>query len=106
MPYTSSKIPIAGTKYDRRIKLTDDQKAYIKWLREEERISYNKLAKMFNVSKRLVYFICNPENAQKAKERLKLRKAEGKYKPSKEEWAATMREHRQYKQRLKLENKI
>lgn len=106
MPYTSSKIPIAGTKYDRRIKLTDDQKEYIKWLREEEHISYNKLAIMFNVSKRLVQFICNPAKAQESRERLKKAKKEGKYKPSKEDRAAIMREHRQYKQKLKLEKKI
>jgi len=34
MPYKSEKIRIAGTQYDRRIKLTPDQKEYIKWLRE------------------------------------------------------------------------
>lgn len=31
MPYKSEKIRIAGTQYDRRIKLTPDQKEYIKW---------------------------------------------------------------------------
>ena len=61
MPYISEKIPIAGTQYDRRRKLTEDQKQYIKWLREEEQMSYNQLAKMFNVSKRLIIFICRPE---------------------------------------------
>lgn len=47
MPYKSEKIRIAGTKYDRRIKLTPDQKEYIKWLREKQLISYSKLAKIF-----------------------------------------------------------
>ena len=45
MPYKSEKIRIAGTQYDRRIKLTPDQKEYIKWLREKQLISYSKLAK-------------------------------------------------------------
>lgn len=54
MPYKSEKIRIAGTQYDRRIKLTPDQKEYIKWLREKRLISYSKLAKIFGVSKRLI----------------------------------------------------
>ena len=61
MPYLSSKIPIIHTQYDRRRKLTDDQKEYIKWLREEEKLSYNKLAEMFSVSKKCIQFICNPD---------------------------------------------
>ena len=61
MPYKSEKTRIAGTQYDRRIKLTPDQKEYIKWLREKQLISYSKLAKIFGVSKRLIQFICCPD---------------------------------------------
>lgn len=100
MPYKSEKIKIAGTKHDRRKKLTDDQKAYIRWLREEEQLSYNQLARQFGVSKRLIIFICKPEIMEKAKERFKQYKKEGRYKPTKEEWAETMREHRRYKEAL------
>lgn len=96
MPYKSEKIRIAGTQYDRRIKLTPDQKEYIKWLREKQLISYSKLAKIFGVSKRLIQFICCPDKYLKNKESLKQRKAEGRYKPTKAEWAATIREHRRY----------
>lgn len=39
MPYKSEKTRIAGTQYDRRIKLTPDQKEYIKWLREKQLIT-------------------------------------------------------------------
>lgn len=106
MPYKSEKICIAGTQFDRRIKLTPDQKEYIKWLREEEKISYSKLAKMFGVSKRLVQFICCPDKAQRAKEQLQQKKSEGRYKPTKSEWADTMKEHRRYKETLKKEGKI
>lgn len=77
MPYKSEKIRIAGTQYDRRIKLTPDQKEYIKWLREKQLISYSKLAKIFGVSKRLIQFICCPDKYLKNKESLKQRKAEG-----------------------------
>ena len=47
MPYKSQKIVIAGTKNDRRIKLTQEDKELIKWLREEEETSYQKLANQF-----------------------------------------------------------
>lgn len=106
MPYKSEKIKIAGTQYDRRIKLTEDQKTYIRWLREEEHLSYNKLAQMFNVSKRLIIFVCCPETMQKCRERFKTLRKDGRYKTSKEEWAKTMREHRNYKHGLYKENKI
>lgn len=106
MPYKSEKIRIAGTQYDRRIKLVPDQKEYIKWLRENELLSYSKLAKMFGVSKRLIQFICCPDKYLKSKENLKQRKADGRYKPTKEEWAATIREHRRYKEQLKKKGNI
>lgn len=106
MPYKSERIKIAGTQFDRRIKLTDEQKDLIRWLREEEQISYNKLAVQFNVSKRLVMFICNPEKYEKSKEQFKQRTREGRYKPNKKEWAETIREYRKYKQELYLNNKI
>lgn len=56
---------------------------------------------MFGVSKRLVQFICCPDKAKRAKELLKQRKSDGRYKPTKSEWAATIREHRRYKETLK-----
>lgn len=106
MPFTSERIKISGTQYDRRIKLSDDQKQLIRWLREEEQISYQKLADMFNVSKRTIIFVCNPEKYEKAREQFKNRRKDGRYKASKEEWSKTIREHRHYKQELYLEGKI
>lgn len=106
MPYKSEKIKIAGTKYDRRIKLTEDQKEYIRWLREEEKLSQMKLAKMFGVSKRLIQFITQPDKLEKCRERLKEAKKRGLYKLSKEELNETQREHRRYKHKLRMEGKI
>lgn len=106
MPYKSEKCKIQGTKFDRRRKLSEEQKELIKWLREEERISYNKLAKQFGVSKRLIQFICCPDKEQKAKAQFKERRKYGRYNVSKEERNEIMREHRHYKQELYLENKI
>lgn len=106
MPYKSEKIKIEGTSYDRRRKLSEDTKEYIRWLREEEKLSYQKLADMFKVSKRLIIFVCNPEKYDTCREQFKRRKKEGRYSVSKVEWNETMREHRHYKQELYLENKI
>lgn len=106
MPRKSEKIVIAGTKYDRRRKLTEDQKEYMRWLREEEKLSYNQLATMFGVSKRLAIYVCNPDIQKKQRERFKQYRKEGRYKPSKTEWAETMREHRNYKEQLFKEGKI
>lgn len=106
MPYKSERIKIAGTQFDRRIKLTEEQKELMRWLRDEEKVSYNKLAVQFKVSKRLVIFICNPEKYQEAKEHYKIRRKDGRYKQDKENWADVMKEHRRYKQELYLNNKI
>lgn len=100
MPYKSEKIKIEGTKLDRRRKLTEDQKEYIRWLREEEGLSQRKLAAMFGVSRRLITFILDPEKEKKNKERIKRLKQEGRYKYTKEQWAETMKEHRRYKEKL------
>lgn len=106
MPYKSQKIPIMHSEFDRRIKLTDDQREYIRWLREEERLSYNALARQFGVSKRTVIYVCNPDKYEVAKAKSKQRHREGRYKPTKEEWAATVREHRRYKQSLYIKGLI
>lgn len=106
MPYKSEKIKIAGSQFDRRRKLTEDQKEYIRWLREEEQLSQRTLAAMFGVSRRLITFILSPEKEKRNKENAKKLKSTGRYKPTKEQWAETMRNHRHYKQRLYTEGKI
>lgn len=106
MPYKAEKIKICGTQYDRRRKLSEDQKEYIRRLREEEHLSQRKLAAMFGVSRRLITFIISPEKEAQNRDSFIKRKAEGRYKYSKEEWAQTIREHRQYKHKLHIEGKI
>ena len=58
------------------------------------------------VSRRLITFILDPEKERENKLRLKEFKAQGKYKYTKEDWAATMREHRRYKQQLYRDGEI
>ena len=106
MPYKSEKINISNTPYDRRRKLTEDQKDYIRWLREEEQLSQRALAAKFGVSRRLITFVLNPEKERRSRENFKKRKSMGMYRPTKEEWAETMRNHRHYKQQLYTEGKI
>ena len=103
MPYKSEKIKISGTKHDRRVKLTSEQKKEI--YANVLGLSQRKLATMYGVSRRTIQFILDPE---KLKENIKRREERGGskqyYKP--DEWAETMKEHRRYKQDLKLKGEI
>lgn len=62
MPYKSDRIKIQGTKYDRRIKLTEQDREYIKHLTG---MSIRGIARMYGVDKRLIQFILYPERHQK-----------------------------------------
>lgn len=103
MPFKSEKLPLG--KYDRRVKLNDVQRDEIKELRKQG-LSYAKIAKQYNVSKSLIIMVCNPDIAERNRLAFIERSREGRYKPNKEEWAATMREHRQYKEKLHKDGKI
>lgn len=105
MPYKSEKIKLTKEQ-DRRIKLTDEQKEEIRNKYATGLYSQRGLAIEYHVSRRLISFILDEEKAKRAAEQLKQRKADGRYKPSKEQWAETVREHRRYKQRLYIEGKL
>lgn len=105
MPYKSEKIKLSKEQ-DRRIKLSDEQKEEIRAKYATGLYSQRGLAIEYNVSRRLISFVLDDEKAKRAAEQLKERRADGRYKPSKEQWAATMKEHRQYKQKLYKEGKL
>ncbi len=105
MPYKSSKIKIENTIYDRRVKLTHYDKLEILQLRAMG-LSYQKIANRYEVSKKLVIMVCNPEIAERNKIATRDRHREGRYTPTKEERNKIMREHRQYKAELYRTNKI
>lgn len=106
MPYKSEKITISGTQYDRRQKLTPEQRAEIYHRYHTEDVSQRQLAREYGVSRRLITYIIEPDRMEKVRERLRRCKAKGMYKPDKKKWAATVREHRHYKQELFKRGKI
>ena len=105
MPYKSEKIKLPK-ELDRRVKLTDEQRKEIKNKYATGLYSQRTLAKEYNVSRRLITFILDEEKQKRNAELLKERKLDGRYKPTKEEWAKTVREHRRYKQELYLKGEL
>lgn len=103
MPYKSEKIPLE--QYDRRVKLNDVQREEIKELRKLG-LSYRVIAERYEVSKKLIIMVCNPDIAERNRIASMERHREGRYKPTKEECVAIMREHRAYKHKLHKDGKI
>lgn len=99
MPYKSEKLKIAGTKQDRRIKISDDKKKEIIALKGK--ISQRKCAELFGISRRSVVFLWFPERLEQNKQRRQERGGWRQY-YNKKEWAETMKEHRHYKQEVYL----
>ena len=105
MPYKSEKIKLLKSQ-DRRIKLTDEQREEIRMKYSTGLYSQRALAREYGVSRRLISFVLDDEKYQKCREQFKERRADGRYKPTKEEWAKTQKEHRQYKQKLYVDGKL
>ena len=103
MPYKSERIKLSETQ-DRRRKLTDEQREAIKRIYAEGKCGTRPLAKQFGVSRSTIQTIVNPEIANRRKQYTKQHWRD--YRPSKEEWAETIREHRRYKQELYLKGEL
>lgn len=103
MPYKSSSIKLSETQ-DRRRKLTDEQKEEIKKIYAEGKCGTRPLAKQFGVSRSTIQVIVNPEIKQRQHDYVA--KHWRDYRPTKEEWAETMKEHRHYKQELYLKGEL
>lgn len=91
-------------EYDRRRRLTDDQKDEIKHKYSTGLYSLNNLAKEYSVSKKTVMLIVNSESKRKNDERIKEYWRD--YQPTSDERNKIMREYRQYKRNLHKEGKI
>lgn len=70
MPYKSERIPLSQEQ-DRRRKLTDSQKDLIRQEYKTGHHSLNSLARKYNVSKKTILLIVNPESKAKNDERIK-----------------------------------
>lgn len=102
MPYKSEKIKIVGTKNDRRVKLTEQDRADIS---ELTGMSIRGIARMYGVDKRLIQFILYPE--RKAKNLLDRKNRGGSmayYDKNKQK--EYIKKHRHYKQELYLKGEI
>ena len=105
MPYKSESIKLPK-QYDRRIKLTDVQRDEIKEKYTSGVYSQRALAREYNVSRRLISFIVDPEKYEISKEQFKERRKDGRYNPDKELHNKIQKEHRRYKQGLYKEGKL
>ncbi len=102
MPYKHQELLIPK-EHDRRVKLTDEQKEQIK--KDYGKISQRKLAKIYNVSRRLIQFIGDPDKHKKNLLARKLRGGSAIY-YDKEKHTKAIREHRRYKQKLYLKGEL
>ena len=92
--------------YDRRVKLTDNQRAEIVKIRTRQGLSYNKLAAIFGVSKRLIIFVCCPDSLTNC---IKCRQEKGGNYYSRlyqKERTGVAKEFRQHKKQLLRQNKL
>lgn len=103
MPYKSESIRLRGLQ-DRRRKLTDEQRNEIKDMYSTGSWSLNKLAQQFEVSKKTILLIVNPNSAKKAKQYRQENWRE--FQRTKEERTKATREHRRYKQSLYLSGEL
>jgi transposase len=101
MPYKfeTNKIKLDSPFLDRRVKLLPCQKEMVLFWTEQG-LSQRKIAKMFNVSRRLITFVQDPKKKEKDLENRKDRGGSSQYYKGGDEWAATIREHRRYKQKI------
>lgn len=97
---------IQGTQYDRRRKLSEEQKEDIRALREIEGLSTYRLAEMFGVSRRTIDFVLNPDRLERVKTQTSERAKDGRYRPDTATATENVRRTREYKRQLKMEGKI
>ena len=104
MPYKSEKIIIDHSQYDKRIRLTEQQKEEIRKEYKTGLATHRSLAEKYKVSKKTIYNILNHEKYLKQLEQNKINKHSQKY-YNKEKHKEYIKQHRRYKQKLYL-NKI
>lgn len=96
MPRITDSMPIKCPFLDRRTKLLPCQKERMIYLHKTG-LSKRKLASIFNVSRRLVQFVTDPEKKKKDLQNRRDRGGSKAYYKGGKEWASVMKEHRDYK---------
>lgn len=100
MPYTFEYKHLKMKKEDdKRIKLTDDDRQEIRKLYNTGTFSQRQLAKMFNVSRRSIQFVLDPEKLRKNQEQRIERAKDGRY-YDKEKQREYMKQYRRKKKLL------
>lgn len=104
MPYKFQKEHIKlSEEQDRRVKLTKDDKEFIRAEYRTGLFSLNNLAKKYNVSKKCILLIVNPDSFEKARE---YSKEYSKTHRNNYNHTEAMRKTRQYKAKLYKEGKL
>ena len=100
MDIDKKKIP---RELNRRIALTNEERETIRTMYYFERLPVREIARRFEkkCSRRLIQMIIFPERYDRLKAAFRERRKDGRYKPTKESWKMTMREHRAYKRSIK-----
>ena len=102
MPYKFSydKIKLPREK-DRRVRITEEDKNRIRELYKQN-LPIREIARQMEsiCSRRSIQYILFPERLMIVRKQFIERRKDGRYKPTKEKWAETMREHRRYKQKI------
>ncbi len=103
MPMIVDKLTV-GKEFDRRRKLTDEQKAEIVEKYSTGLYSLQNLADEYGVSKKTILLTVNPESKKKDHENCKNNWRN--YQQTGEQRNKTMRDHRHYKKKLFEDGKI
>lgn len=98
MPYKTQNLAIGDSFLKRSSKLIPCQVEMVLWWRERGE-SYNQLAKRFKVSKRLAYWIVNPDR-QKQNYLKRVERGGSQQYYNRVENNKAIREHRRYKHDL------
>lgn len=99
MPYKSEKIKIEHTQHDRRIRLSEEQKQFIRKEYATGLATHRSLAEKYGVDRKTIYNILNHDKYLKQLEKNKINKHSQKY-YNKEKHTNYIKNHRQYKQKL------
>jgi DNA-binding transcriptional regulator LsrR (DeoR family) len=105
VPYLSEKIKIEKTQYDKRVKLTDNDKDLIRTLYATGDHSQRSLAAQFSVSRRTITFAIDPAKRE-ANYQVRVARGGSRQYYDKEKHTDAIRVHRRYKQQLVLDGKV